>query len=241
MSAIVEQKGGSLAGLTDEALASSSSILETNFAGGKTKGLQQWFTPEKAAKLVAGVIGTGVTVLDPTAGNGSLLQFFDKTLSYGVELDEQQIKNSEGAYNAIRGDLQHVYALLRRTFEFDAIVANPPFGLDWEEPTLNDGKTTNSARLTLMMMSRLLTQDGQFAFINAAGRWDKECAQTPEATGVYAVIDIPDLFPNTTTPAVLAFGVHPSLREGEAWQGVERREMVLNDVDLLAGWVKEIR
>lgn len=243
MSTVLNQKEGALEGgsATDEVLASSASVLETNFRGGKQKGLQQWFTPETAARLAADVIGESVCVLDPTAGDGSLLKFFEPIHSFGVEIDADQIKKSEGSYKPINGDLQHVYALIRRSFEFNAIVANPPFGLDWEEPTLRDGATSNSALLTLMMMNRLLTHDGQFAFINSTSGFDFCARQKDEVEGVYAVIDVPDLFHGTVTSSTIAFGVNPQLRQGEAFKGFERREMQVANLDLLKGWVLDLR
>ena len=241
MSTVLNQKGGDLTGLTDEMAASSDSIFDTNYRGGKTKGLQQWFTPEPAAKLIGKVIGTGVCVFDPTAGDGSLLKFFEPAKSFGVEIDPEQIAKSEGSYKPILGDIQHVYALLRRTFEFDAIVANPPFGLDWEEPTLNDGKMSNSALLTLMMANRLMTHGGQFVFINSTSGFDTCAKNKDEIAGVYAVVDVPDLFPGTITSASIAFGVNPTLREGEKFTGFERREVPLSMLDLLESWVLELR
>jgi hypothetical protein len=50
-------------------------------------------------------------VLDPTAGNGALLQAFPPQLRYGIEIDRDQV--AAGDYTAIGGDLQRVYPLLK--------------------------------------------------------------------------------------------------------------------------------
>lgn len=255
MSATETQKGGEIIGglVSDEFLASSASVLDRNFHGGNTKGAQQWYTPEVAAKLVARVIGASTPVFDPTAGSGALLRFFDTPNSFGVEIDPDQIKASEGTYTAIQGDIQHAYTLLRRTESFDAIVMNPPFGLDWEEPTLRDGQPTNSALLTLMMALRLLDTDGQFAFIAGKGRFHKYIANKPDASGIYAVIECPDLFEGTVTEAVIAFGVHPECRKQvrrrdpekgvvyEDTEGFEVREVPKGMLDLVGDWIIEKR
>jgi len=241
------QKGGKLEGgaLTQEALQSSKSVLEKNQFGNGTKGLQQFYTPPQAAKLVADVVGRYVNVLDPTAGDGSLLREFDPGYSWGVEIDEDQIKNSEGSYKAIRGDIQHVYPLLRRVVDdWGAIVANPPFGLSWEEPTYKDGQPVNSTKLAFFYCMQILAYDGQLAFIAGRDRFYKEIIGEPMARGIYAVVECDDLFEGTTLPCVIAFGINPEMRgdwKAEDGSGYVKRECPRDMLDLLASWVTDHR
>lgn len=241
------QKGGSLEGaaLTQETLASSKSILDKNQFGNATKGLQQFYTPEEAARLIHSVIdhGTygGLNVLDPTAGDGSLLKFFDPGYSWGVEIDQDQIDASEGSYKAIRGDIQHVYPLLRRVVsDWGAIVANPPFGLQWEEPTYNEGAPTNSTKLTWFYINQILAEDGQIAFIAGRDRFLKDIAGTPAGRGVYAVVECEDLFEGTVLPSVIAFAMHPAMRTA-ASEGFAERKVPREMLDLVAEWVRDAR
>lgn len=237
------QKGSSLTGglISDEALASSSSILSQKRGG----GAQQYYTPEPAAKLITNVIGHAMTTLDPTAGDGSLLRFFGLERRFGIELDPDQVKNAKEAgreYAAVKGDFQRVYPLLAQTgITFDALVMNPPFGMRWSIPSLTDGKEVNSALLTLQAGMNLLHSRGQFAFIAGKGRFYKHIAGKSFARGIYAVVDVPDLFPGTTLEAVIAFGVAPAMRDEfcEGEPQFESREMVCENLDLLSSWVEE--
>lgn len=237
------QKGTALTGgaVSDEVFASSASILAPGSYGSGQKGLQQFYTPEKAAQLVAQVIGEGPKVLDPTAGDGSLLKFFGPTNSFGIEIDPDQIKNAEGSYHALRGDVQHIYPLLRQAIpSWDAIVANPPFGLQWSDPTYRDGKSTNSTVLTFIYAMRLLTDQGQLAFIAGRDRFYRQITDLSEASGIYAVIECDDMFPGTTLPSVLAFGIHPNNRAPSS-EGFVTRQVNLDMIDLLGKWVTDAR
>jgi hypothetical protein len=160
------EKHGNLFGgaLTDEALLSSRSVLQSARGGSGTKGLQQWFTPEPVARFIADVVGRSVgSVLDPTAGAGSLLAPFEPEARFGVEIDRDHARAARKAeerrrkarlvpedgplhgashgepdrlvgYDAISGDAQRVVPILRAAgAEFDAVVVNPPFGLRWRD------------------------------------------------------------------------------------------------------------
>jgi hypothetical protein len=242
----VNQKGTALldGALTDEVMESSHSILTQSLYGGQ-KGLQQFYSPEQLAKLAAKVIGTGVAVLDPTAGDGMLLSEFPATNRFGIEIDHDQVKNakeSNRGYFEIKGDIQHVYNLLRQSMpSWDAIVANPPFGLQWEEPTYRGGKATNSTVLTFVYLNRLLSEDGQYVFVCGAKRFYDRIAKLEEASGVYAVVECEDLFDNVTIPCVVAFGIHPSLRSHDGKQGFEKRKLTRDMLDLAGDWVTEQR
>ncbi len=99
------EKRGDLFGgaLTDEVLDSSRSILQRNRGGAHTKGLQQYFTPEPAARFIAGVIGHAEAVLDPTAGAGSLLDPFAESARYGVEIDGDLVRAASATASAAAG------------------------------------------------------------------------------------------------------------------------------------------
>jgi predicted RNA methylase len=159
-------KGSRLLGgaVTEEALDSSASVLERR--GARTRaGLQQFYSPPEAAALAARVI-TGREapsdyapfVLDPTAGNGALLAAWPRERRFGVEIDADQVE--AGDYTALRGDLQRVYPLMRLAgVRFPAVVCNPPFGLDWQDPA--SGRTVNSTALCLRFALGVLEERGQ--------------------------------------------------------------------------------
>jgi predicted RNA methylase len=151
------QKGGKLFGgsATAEVVASAKKVLAPNRSG-RTIGLQQFYTPYTAASWIASVTGTAHNALDLTAGDGALLLPYVGTderthFRWGVEIDVDQIHAAaelKRPYRAIHGDVQHVYPLIRGLgLHFQLIVANPPFGLDWEEPTLGKGSSTLLCRL----------------------------------------------------------------------------------------------
>lgn len=239
------QKGSALVGgaLTDETLASTHSVLSRGTFGGQ-KGLQQWYSPPEAARLVRAVIDGNVAVLDPTAGDGMLLSEFPTTLRYGIEIDADQIKNAKAenrGYHALKGDLQHVYTLLSKAVpSWDAIVANPPFGLQWSDPSYRDGKATNSTVLTFIYISRLLAEDGQYAFICGRDRFHRQITKLPESSGIYAVVECDELFEGTGLPCAIVFGVHPGYRSQQT-EGFASRSVPLDMLDLTAQWVKEER
>jgi hypothetical protein len=246
------QKGSAVAGalLTDEVLDSSDHILTKGVHGG-FKGAQQFFTPEPVAELAAYVTSSGsgrveVPVLDPTAGDGSFLKPVGPTFSFGVEIDKDQIKNAEGSYIPIQGDLQKVAPLMYRVCpEFPAIWANPPFGLkDWADETINDGRPVGSARLTFIWSMRMLAEDGQIVFICGKDQFHREIAPLPEAKGIYYVVEVDDLFEGTTHPSAIAFGVHPELRKHyrlDETQGFETKAVPMEMLDLVGPKVLEAR
>lgn len=235
------QKGSKLEGgaISDEVLASSESVHD--------KGLQQFYTPPEAAGLIMKVVGSRVCALDLTAGDGSLLQAFDRQYRYGVEIDPDQIENATEAdrgYNSIKGDVQHVYTLLRNAGpEWPAIVINPPFGLRWQDPCYKDNRQVNSTVLTFVYASRLLANNGQLVLISGLNRFYREIAPLDEAKDLfYAVIECEDLFPGTREPAVIAFGMHPDLRAtGELPEAFATRKLSRDMIDLAGTWVIEQR
>ena len=87
-----EKHSSLFGGAAEEALLPSSpAVLRRTRGGSSLVGLQQWFTPEPAARLVAEVFGPVEGVLDPTAGSGALLRAFDERARYGIEIDRDHI------------------------------------------------------------------------------------------------------------------------------------------------------
>jgi hypothetical protein len=209
-------KRGELSGaaLTDEVLDSSAALLRPQRGGGALTGLQQYFSPPEAAELIAAVNGRSLSTLDLTAGDGSLLAEVDPDLRFGIEIDADQVK--AGGYEAIHGDVQRAYPLLRLLgVRFPRVACNPPFGLDW---TLG-GKRESSTLATWRMAMGLLATGGAGAFIAGRDRFAREVLARPDAAGIYALIECDDLFEGVELPCTIAFFVAPDNaiepREGE--------------------------
>jgi hypothetical protein len=214
-------KGSRLVGgaVTEEALDSSASVLERRGARARA-GLQQFFSPPEAAALACRVITGGEApsryapfVLDPTAGDGALMAAWPRERRFGVEIDLDQVE--AGDYTALRGDLQRLYPLMRLAgVRFPAVVCNPPFGLDWQDPA--SGRTVNSTALCLRFALGLLEDRGQGLLIAGRDRYHREIEPLPEARGVWCTIDCEDLFEGADLPVTLAFFVQPAnRRDGE--------------------------
>lgn len=100
--------------------------------------LQQYSTPLPLAVIAQRMLlgdddTTGKTVLEPTAGNGGLLNLIPADMSvYAVELDSKRLEalNETGRVKAVLGDATQV--MFRHQFGveqgFDYTIANPPFG-----------------------------------------------------------------------------------------------------------------
>lgn len=226
--------------LTDEALDSSASVYGRRGPRAQA-GLQQYFSPPEVAKLAAEVMGatphasSGPCVLDPTAGDGALLAHWPRGLRFGVEIDGDQVE--AGDYTAVRGDLQRIYPLLRSAgVRFDAVCANPPFGLDWEDPV--SGKGRNSAALCLRFSLGLLDPSGEGLLICGAERFERELAPLPDAGGVYCTVACENLFEGVELPVVLAFFVQPGRFTGT---GPVRLEASCGGLVGLAGAVRRAR
>lgn len=220
-------KGGRLLGgaTSDEAIASSPSVV-TEMRGKRngTTGLQQFFTPPEAARLIGQVIGTGGTAFDPTAGSGALLSAWPAEHRFGVEIDADHADT--GDYEAITGDIQRIYPLMRLAqLRFDAVVANPPFGLEWTAP---DGTRVNSSVQTMRYCMGLLAPIGICVLIVGRNRWYRELAGLPEAAGLWALIEVDDLFDTAAIDSVIAFFCQPGRRGSvtpRTWQN-ERAGLV---------------
>lgn len=191
--------------LSEEALNSSPSVLQAGHRS-QLRGLQQFFSPPEASRLAHAVFthqGRVPVVLDPTAGNGALLQAFPRQLRYGIEIDPDQV--ALGDYTAITGDLQRIYPLLKLAgVDFPALVLNPPFGLDWTAP---DGRRANSTVLAYRYGLGLMQRGGQAMLVCGRDRFWREVA--PEAQAVWCVIEAADLFDGVELQCVIAFFCRP--------------------------------
>ena len=205
----MSEKGSRLEGgaLTGEVIDSSRKVL-TGGRNGTGVGLQQYFTPPQVGELLAKVFNRDLPTLDLTAGDGGLLEWVSDEHRYGIEIDRDQVSNGNYAKHAITGDIQKVYPLLRGLgATWPQLVVNPPFGLDWKVPGIEDGKTGSSTLRAFQMMCRLTDSYGQAAFICGRDRYIKEIAGRPEAEQVWAKIEVDDLFDGVELPVVLCLTV----------------------------------
>ncbi|HEY5052246.1 MAG TPA: SNF2-related protein, partial [Solirubrobacterales bacterium] len=232
-------KRGALTGaaLNDEVLDSSPSVLRP-IRGAKTAvtGLQQFFSPPQAAELIAAVNGRSISTFDPTAGDGSLLGAIDPDFRFGIEIDADHVKG--GGYEAIQGDVQLAYPLLRLLgTKFPRIACNPPFGLDW---SLN-GQRENSTLATWRMATTLLAHDGAGAFIAGRDRFAREVLSRPDAAGIYAVVECEDLFDRVELPCTIAFFVSADAVESARSDGPLRLAAERENLLSLAAEIREER
>src|SRR5690606_18995508 len=108
---------------------------------------------------------------------------------------------------AIQGDLRHVGPLLQLAgARWPRVACNPPFGLKWNI----DGHYESSTLATWRLAVSLLLPTGAGAFIAGRDRFLGEVLIRPDAAGVYALIECPDLFDGVQLPCVIAFFVHPA-------------------------------
>ena len=116
-------------------------------------------------------------------------------------------------YHAIHGDLQRAYPLLRVLgTRFSRIAANPPFGLEWRSTS---GGSESSTVAAWRMSLGLLADDGCGAFIAGRDRFRRDVLSRSDASGVYALVECPDLFDGVALPCVIAFFVQPRIRTSD--------------------------
>ena len=189
------------------------------------KGLQQYFTPpEWAAVLGAALPQQRRTLLDPYAGDGSLLRGLanDTTRDIlGLDLDPTATLGGpktwehHPAANARRemqhGDFLDLLPLLDETAtRFDLVALNPPFSLAWPLELLPKplrtgikGTTLDSTHATLRIAPTLLTSRGEAILIANAATIARIFASHPQDfANVWLYFTLPSFFP----------GVDPSLR-----------------------------
>ena len=96
-----------------------------------------FYTPEALAMKMRAQFPEHVAeVYDPTCGDGGLLRIFgDDVRKYGVEIDGAEAEKARSIPNStiFAGDtLANDYF---QNMQFDTIIANPPFGIQWAHPT----------------------------------------------------------------------------------------------------------
>ncbi|MBS1893604.1 MAG: hypothetical protein JST59_20075 [Actinobacteria bacterium] len=232
--------------LTDEALDSSRTVLRSTWGrGDSVVGLQQFFSPPEVARLIAAVNGRRLSTLDPTAGDGSLLAGVEREARFGIEIDADHA-GGEG-YEAIQGDLQAAYPLLRVLgARFPRVACNPPFGLEWQI----GGTRQDSTLATWRMAGALLDDRGAGAFVAGRDRFLREVAPREDAAGVYALVECSDLFEGVELPCVIAFFVARSAAGAPAEGGPLRlaasraelpglAEEIRAERSRVAGWILE--
>jgi len=102
----------------------------------KDKGV--FYTPPELAKMLKSYIpGTPSQVYDPTCGRGNLLSAFDDDVEkFGQDIDADAIADAEKRIPNFHGAVGDVLANPKFIdMRFDAIVANPPFSVTWNETT----------------------------------------------------------------------------------------------------------
>ena len=231
----VNQRGGEIGPdlMTDEVL-DSADVLRKGGSFGNEVGLQQHFTPEKVAKFVAAHLGAEFNTFDPTAGDGSFLAGVAPKRRYGVEIDKRQV--GQGDYEAVQGDVQRIIPLLKTLkVKFPRVVCNPPYGLNWSDVTLNEGREVSSTLLGWQYANTMLSLRGAGALLCGRGRFDSEIL--PAAGGrFYAAFDVEGLWEDVTIPLTLAFWVKEakrnwSNRDGDFPPPMIRRSLGLGELD----------
>ncbi len=136
-----------------DVLGDAYEYLIAQFASGAGKKAGEFYTPQQVSKVLAKIVTTGKTklrsVYDPTCGSGSLLLRVAKEVQdvahfYGQELNRTPYNLAR--MNMIMHDVHYSKFDIRHAdtltnpqhmgFEFDAIVANPPFSAQWSASNL---------------------------------------------------------------------------------------------------------
>lgn len=110
--------------------------LKSLRAGFKKQGL--FYTPPELAEWLKSFIPDEPSeVYDPTCGRGSLLKVFpDHTKKYGQDIDGDAIRDAQEIVTNFHGAVGDVLASPAWSEKrFEAIVANPPFSIEWEPIT----------------------------------------------------------------------------------------------------------
>lgn len=228
------QKGGRLVGaaISEEAVASSPTVLAPG-PHGRGAGLQQYFSPPELARLCRAVLASEreCPVLDICAGDGSLLAGWPAAMSFGVEVDADQAAAANASYKPLLGDLQRLYPLLRACgLRFPRILANPPWGLQWQVGSLNAAKPASSTLLGLKMALGLLERDGEAVLITGAERYRREVCADPDASPVWCEVEVPDLFDGVGAASVVAFLAGPDARVGGEAAALTARRAELGEI-----------
>lgn len=145
---------------------------------------QQYSTPVAMSTLGQVLLARpeeleGASVLEPTIGNASLVTMLGAAKVYGVEIDEERIKQiADSVDGVVLGDATqtHFRNVFGKPEGFDFVIANPPFGrMDSKvEVLLPEGSavdTLETARLDHLILLRSLharNDNGRAVFITGA-------------------------------------------------------------------------
>lgn len=142
-----------LSNVDADVLGDAYEYLISNFASDAGKKAGEFYTPQAVSEILARIVSMGKTelrsVYDPTCGSGSLLLRVSKHVKkvgryYGQELNTTTFNLAR--MNMILHNVHHKHIDLKQddTLErpqhpdlrAEAIVANPPFSLDWKADDL---------------------------------------------------------------------------------------------------------
>lgn len=141
--------------------------------------LQQYSTPltlSIAAQYALGDVG-GQSVLEPTIGNASLVSAMSGAKVTGVEMDKARFQRTKLALEQSEGLDASVANLVHGDFieaefdnQFDAVIANPPFGGLQKPVTMNGLRVTRIDHQIMMKSLQHRKDDGRAVFIVGADR-----------------------------------------------------------------------
>lgn len=96
-----------------------------------------FYTPQALAmKMRAQLPSYVAEVYDPTCGDGGLLSIFgDDVRKYGVEIDGAEAEKARSIPNSTIFAGDTLATDYFQNMQFDTIIANPPFGIQWAHPT----------------------------------------------------------------------------------------------------------
>jgi type I restriction enzyme M protein len=138
-----------------------------------------FYTPPELAEWLKSLIPEKPKrVYDPTCGRGALLSVFDGDVQkFGQDIDGQAIADAEKYLNNFKGAVGNVLSDSKFLGEkFEAIVANPPFSVEWEPVT--DGYFADAPTVPtkgradfafLIHILHMLADDGTAAVLNFPG------------------------------------------------------------------------
>lgn len=138
-----------------------------------------FYTPPALAELLKNLLPESPRrVYDPTCGRGNLLSVFDDSVEkYGQDIDASAVHDAQKTLVNFKGACGDVLANPAFIAErFDAIVANPPFSIAWQET--RDGifafapdvpSRSRADYAFLLHILWMLTDDGTAAVLNSPG------------------------------------------------------------------------
>lgn len=145
----------------------------------KEKGV--FYTDDKLSRYMRSFIDENAReVYDPTCGNGSLLAVFpDDVMKFGQEINPVQLEEAKETlvnFTGYAGDTLKDPAFMDR--KFDAIVANPPFSIKWDPPSVADERFMDSPAVPtaskadyafILHILHMLSENGTAAVLNYPG------------------------------------------------------------------------